>query len=70
LESASGSRIVTSELIMGGTPVVEGTRVPAVNVLAEVKAGKTRTEIFRIYPSLPLDGIEACIAWEKAGQRH
>lgn len=59
------SRIVSDEKIMGGAPVIEGTRVPVVNVLAELKAGKSRTEIFRIYPSLPLDGIEACLAWSR-----
>jgi uncharacterized protein (DUF433 family) len=48
--------------------VVAGTRVPAETVLAEVRAGTDRFNIFRHYPSLPLDGIEACIAWEKAGR--
>lgn len=57
------SRIVLDTAIMGGAPVVEGTRVPVANVLAEVDAGRSRAEIFRIYPSLPLEGIEACIAW-------
>lgn len=61
------SRIVVDDAIMGGAPVVEGTRVPVANVLAEISAGKSRAEIFRIYPSLPLDGIDACLAWRKAG---
>lgn len=60
------SRIVVDEQIMGGAPVVEGTRVPVANVLAEISAGKSRAEIFRIYPSLPLDGIDACLAWQRA----
>lgn len=63
-------KIVSNERILGGTPVVQGTRVPAENVLAEVNAGTSRFEIFRHYPSLPPDGIEACIAWEKAGRPH
>lgn len=62
------SRIVRDEGILSGTPVLSGTRVPAGNILAELRAGTTRAEIFRHYPSLPLDGIEACIAWEKAGR--
>ena len=62
------SKVVTNEAILGGTPVVAGTRIPAATVLAEVHAGKNRFEIFRHYPSLPLDGIEACIAWENAGR--
>jgi uncharacterized protein (DUF433 family) len=56
------------DLILGGALVVSGTRVPAENVLAEVHAGKSRFEIFRTYPSLPLDGIDACISWEEAGR--
>lgn len=62
------ARIVSNPRILGGWPVVEGTRVPAQNVMAEVNAGTSRFEIFRSYPSLPLDGIEACIEWDKAGR--
>jgi uncharacterized protein (DUF433 family) len=62
------SKIVSNPNILGGTPVVAGTRVPAETVLAEVHAGSAPFEIFRHYPSLPLDGIAVCIAWEKAGR--
>lgn len=62
------TKIISDEHILGGTPVVDGTRVPADNVLAEVRAGKSRMEVFRHYPSLPVDGIEACIEWEKASR--
>ena len=62
------TKIVSKEGILSGTPVVSGTRVPAENVLVEVRAGKTPFEIFRHYPSLPLDGIVACLEWEKAGR--
>jgi uncharacterized protein (DUF433 family) len=66
----TASKVVCDQEILGGMPVVQGTRVPAENVLAEVRAGRSRFEIFRHYPSLPLDGIEACIEWEKAGRPH
>ena len=49
-------------------PVVEGTRVLAVNVMAEVKAGKSKFDIFESYPTLPLDGVEACIRWGEMGR--
>lgn len=62
------SRIVTNAGILGGMPVVEGTRVPAGNVMAEVLSGTSKAEIFRHYPSLPSDGIEACIEWDKSGR--
>ncbi len=62
------STVVSRDGVLGGTPVVSGTRVPAETVLAEVHAGTSRFNIFRHYPTLPLDGIEACIAWESAGR--
>jgi uncharacterized protein (DUF433 family) len=68
MQTKPRTRIVSNERILGGTPVVEGTRVPADNVLAEVRNGKDKFEIFRTYPSLPLDGVEACLAWEKSGR--
>ena len=62
------SRVVRNEHILGGTPVVSGTRIPADTVLAEIRAGSSTFDIFRAYPSLPLDGIKACVEWEKAGR--
>ena len=64
----SASTVVSNPNILGGMPVVEGTRVPAVNVMAEVKAGKSKFDIFESYPTLPLDGVEACIRWDEMGR--
>ena len=49
--------------IMGGMPCVRGTRVPAMTIVAELRGGSTREEIFHHYPTLPLDGIEAVRHW-------
>ena len=49
--------------IMGGMPCVRGTRVPAMTIVADLRAGSTREEMFHHYPSLPLDGIEAVQKW-------
>ena len=67
---ASGpvASVVSIDDILGGTPVVSGTRVPADTVLAEIRSGRSRFEIFRAYPSLPIDAIDACLAWERAGR--
>lgn len=62
------SKVVVNEHILGGTPVLSGTRIPADTVLAEIHEGSSRFEIFRHYPSLPLDGIEVVLAWEEAGR--
>lgn len=68
MSSDQRTQIVSDEQILGGTPVLSGTRVPADNVLVEVRKGKDRFEIFRTYPSLPLDAIEACLEWERSGR--
>ncbi|HMK89598.1 MAG TPA: DUF433 domain-containing protein [Methylocystis sp.] len=65
MEKKPLTRVVSNKEILGGIPVVEGTRVPADTVLAEVIAGKAKLEILRAYPSLPFDGVEACLAWER-----
>jgi len=62
------ARVVSNPGVLGGMPVVEGTRVPAENVLAEFREKGSKFEVFRSYPSLPLDGIDACLRWEKAGK--
>jgi uncharacterized protein (DUF433 family) len=49
--------------VMGGAPVIRGTRVPAETIIAYLRAGYTAQEIFDDYPSLPLDGIQAVTDW-------
>jgi len=58
------SEVVSVDGILGGMPCVRGTRVPAETVLAYLREGYSRAEIFKDYPSLPLDGIDACIRWD------
>jgi uncharacterized protein (DUF433 family) len=62
------SRVVSNPYILSGTPVVDGTRITAENVMAEVLAGTSAVEIFRAYPTLPLDGIQACVRWHEQGR--
>jgi uncharacterized protein (DUF433 family) len=57
------AQVVSDRSVMGGAPVVRGTRVPAETILAYLRAGRSSEEIFEDYPSLPVDGIEAVIAW-------
>lgn len=63
-----GTVVVSDPEILGGTPVVKGTRVPAENILVEIVHGTSRFDIFRHYPSLPVDGIDAVLGWERAGK--
>ena len=57
------ARVTSDESVMGGTPVVRGTRVPAETIVAYLRAGRSAQEIFEDYPSLPVDGVDAVIAW-------
>ena len=55
--------VVPDPSIMGGEPTIRGTRIPVQTILIHVRAGYSREEIFRHYPSLPLDAIEVAMAW-------
>jgi uncharacterized protein (DUF433 family) len=57
------AEVISSPDIMGAMPCIRGTRVPAMTIVAEIRGGSTREEIFHHYPSLPLDGIEAVRRW-------
>lgn len=57
------SEIVRDPSVMSGDPVVRGTRVPAMTIVAYLRAGRTIREIFEDYPTLPVDAIEAVTAW-------
>jgi uncharacterized protein (DUF433 family) len=57
------AEVWSSPDIMGGMPCIRGTRVPAMTIVAEIRGGSTREDIFHHYPSLPIDGIEAVRRW-------
>ena len=60
------AEIISDPSIMSGAPVVRGTRVQAETILAYLRAGHSSQEIFEDYPSLPVDGITAAIAWAES----
>ncbi len=59
------SEIASNPSILGGEPCVAGTRVPAMTIVEELRAGEPIAAIFENYPSLPFDGIEAVRKWAK-----
>lgn len=63
---AARSEVVVRDDIMSGMPCISGTRVPAMTIVAELRAGATPAEIFDGYPSLPLDALEAVGRWAEA----
>jgi len=60
------AEVTSNPDIMGGWPCIAGTRVPAMQVVIEIRGGATDSEIFDNYPSVPVDGIEAVREWAKA----
>lgn len=57
------SEVVCDPSVMSGEPVVRGTRVPAMTIVAYLRANRSSREIFEDYPTLPIDGIEAVVSW-------
>lgn len=49
--------------ILGGMPVVRGTRVPAETIVAYLRDGYSKRDIFEDYPYLPFDAVEAVQSW-------
>ena len=54
------------EEIMGGRPVVRGTRMTVYSVLRRVEHGDTIEEILEENPDLSRDALEAAIAYARA----
>lgn len=53
--------ITSTPNIMGGTPVVTGTRVPIAVILYRLKDGKTLNDIHKMYPWIGLQKLEAVL---------
>ncbi|MBV9971342.1 MAG: DUF433 domain-containing protein [Xanthobacteraceae bacterium] len=61
--SNARSEVVADPTVMSGEPVVRGTRILADTIVSYLRSGYSAKEIFKDYPSLPVDGIEAVERW-------
>lgn len=52
--------------ILGGTPVIRGTRIPVYEVASLVEAGTPVEELKELYPKLTLSQIELASIYAKA----
>jgi uncharacterized protein (DUF433 family) len=59
-------RIVRDPEIVGGEPVLKGTRVTLKTVLASLAEGATTAEILADFPSLTEEDVRAAIAFAAA----
>lgn len=55
-----------SNSIMGGTPVIKGTRVPVYQVAGLVKSGVPMSEVLDDYPGLTEEQVELAVAYAAA----
>jgi uncharacterized protein (DUF433 family) len=65
LEEARAA-VASSPEVLGGTPVIRGTRVPVYDVAASVAAGISRERILAAYPSLDADKVELAAIYAEA----
>lgn len=55
------SYIVSNPKILGGTPVISGTRIPVSRIIFLLKEGYTVEAIHQDYPHIPANVIEVVI---------
>jgi len=60
---ATHERVEINPEVMGGKPVIRGTRVPVEIVLRKLGAGMTPEEIIHDHPRLTVDDIRAAQAF-------
>lgn len=63
---AAEALVTISSDVLGGMPVVRGTRIPVRDVAASVAAGYPRERILEAYPSLTPDQIELAVLYAQA----
>lgn len=62
---AVGDRIAIDPEIMGGKPVVRGTRIPVDLVVRFLSVKSDQDELFRAYPHLTPDDVKACLDYDR-----
>jgi uncharacterized protein (DUF433 family) len=62
-EVRSVRRIVANPEILGGKPIVEGTRLSVDHILGLLAHGMSHAEIVEVYPELTIDDVKAVIQY-------
>ncbi len=63
--SARDNSIVTDGKIMGGTPVIRGTRMTVYSVLGRIEHGETIEDILADNPDLSREALEAAVTYAR-----
>ncbi len=64
------ARVVSDPGILGGTPVIKGTRISVGFVLDLFASGATRPEILQAYPHLTTEDIEEALRYAADVLKH
>ena len=62
-------RIVSNPAILGGKPIVRGTRISVELILEWMASGATRDEILRKHPRLSAADVEQALAYAASAVR-
>ena len=57
------NHIVSNPEVLGGKPVIAGTRISVEFVLELFASGLSEREILEDYPHLSVEGLRACLAY-------
>lgn len=63
-------RIVSNPAILGGKPIIRGTRISVELILEWIASGATRDDILRKHPHLASADIEQALAYAAAAVRN
>ena len=63
-------QIVSDPAIIGGKPILAGTRISVELILELLARGQTRDEIVAMYPNVDVAGIRAAIEFAAESIRH
>lgn len=64
--AARDELIVEDETVLGGTPVIRGTRISVYSVLGRIRDGETIAEILSDYPELTREAVEAAVIYARS----
>jgi len=63
-------RIETNPKVLGGKPVIRGTRIPVEMLLRKLAEGATETLLLEAYPGLKAEDIKAALAYAAESVAH
>ena len=64
------TRIVSNPAVLGGKPVIKGTRISVEFLIELFASGATRDEILKAYPHLTAEDIEEALRYAAEALKH